>query len=297
MGSDLLGVDIGGTKVALRRESVDGSTRDSGFTWPAASSAAEDLALLAHHVGAAAAGARIGTVGVALPTTLDADGRVTAWPSRPSWTGVDPLAALREALSAAAVVHADDGDLAALAEARALPCTDLVYVGVGTGVGGGLVVGGHLLPGPSRGSCELGHLVIDRSGPACACGRRGCVQAVASGPAVLRRAAHLRGGPVTREELGTGWAARESWAVAAVDDSALAVATAMVGVGELTRPEFGVVGGGFATGTAGYVDRVAEHVAALSRPGHPGPTVRAARLGALSSLQGAVELARLHAAT
>jgi kanosamine 6-kinase len=289
-----LGIDIGGTKVAMRIEDVAGADTELTFAWAPDADAERDLATLAGQVRTLIArwAGEIGAAGVAMPATLDPAGRVVAWPTRPSWVGADPTGALRAVLPDARITCADDGDLAALAEAGAAGCANVVYLGVGTGVGGGIVLAGRPCPGPSVGSCELGHLIVDRSGPRCDCGRRGCVQAIASGPATLRRAAELRGLPVAPDELPGAVEAKERWAIEAVATGAAGLATAIAGVSELVRPDLAVVGGGFAAAMPGYLDFVRSGLDALRRQGHPLPPVRAARLGGLSSLRGAVELAR-----
>jgi kanosamine 6-kinase len=135
--------------------------------------------------------------------------------------------------------------------------------------------------------------VIDRSGPVCDCGRRGCVQAVASGPATLRRAARARGTTeVTADELRQAWLGGTAWATAAVHESAEAVALAVVDAAELAGLDTAVIGGGFAVGLPGYTAAVADRVRAQARPGHPGLEVHEALLGPLSSLSGALLLAR-----
>jgi kanosamine 6-kinase len=235
---------------------------------------------------------RITAVGVSVPATVDRAGRVVAWPTRPSWTGADFGAALRSLFPAIPVCFADDGDLAALAEARAENCADLVYFGVGTGIGGGIVLGGRSWPGLARASCELGHVVVDRSGARCDCGRRGCVQALASGPATLRRAAESRGAAVTATQLRDGIAAGAPWALPAVTESARALAVAVVSAGELCAPSLTLIGGGFAAGIPVFVTLVAEEVRRLARPGREPAPVRPAVLGGLSSLHGAVLAAR-----
>ncbi|WP_314220800.1 ROK family protein [Streptomyces zaehneri] len=289
---------MGGTKVALRAEHTDGTVREAGFRWPRAPDApvpaAADLDLLARHIRelCAVAPDELAGVGVAMPATLDAAGVVTAWPNRPGWSGLDLGGALRELFGTEEVACADDGDLAALAEAHAAGRPDLLYLGVGTGVGGGIVLGGRLLPGPSRGSCEIGHLIVDRSGELCDCGRRGCVQSVASGPAVLRRAARARGTEVTFPELARALADGTSWAADAVREGCAALAAAAVGVGELLRPAAVVIGGGFADALPGFTETVGAETARLARPGFPPPPVEPARLGGLSSLHGAVLLAK-----
>lgn len=222
---------------------------------------------------------------------MDEQGRVAVWPSRPSWTGLDLGAALRSLFPDAVVRWADDGDLAAVAEAKAIGEDDLLYVGVGTGIGGGIVLGGRSVPGLARGSCELGHVVVDSGGPRCECGRTGCLQAIASGSATLRRATSARGQSVSFPDLCEGVRSHNPWAVAAVDDSCSALATAVASINELVRPECAVLGGGFATELPWFVDRVRRHLQRFARPGHPLPPLRSSVLGGLSSLCGAVALA------
>nr|ADM46369.1 glucose kinase [Streptomyces sp. CS] len=287
-----LGIDVGGTKVAFRAETGDGRIEESSFVWGPHRDADRDLADLAAHLRALPGLTDVRAVGVAMPATVGPDERITAWPSRPAWTGLALGPALRALFPGAAVAWADDGDLGALAEADAADCPHLLYLGVGTGVGGGLVLGGALCPGPSRGSFEIGHLVVDRDGPECVCGRRGCLQATASGPATLAHAASLRGTPVTFDELRTGLGDRLPWAVAALDRTAGALATAIASVAELVRPERALLGGGFAAGVPDLLDAVTAHLTSLGRPGHPTPPLGPARLGGLSSLRGAVLLAR-----
>jgi kanosamine 6-kinase len=290
-----LGIDVGGTKVALRGEGDGVEPLEASFRWPDGGDAAADLSVLSEQVGALLDrwGRGVDAVGVAMPATLDQAGRVVSWPTRPGWVGVDPGAALRGFLTAAEVRCADDGDLAAFAEASATGADDVVYLGVGTGVGGGIVVDGRPCPGLAKGSCEIGHLVIDRSGPLCDCGRRGCVQALASGPATLRRAARLRGGgPVEFATLRQGWLVRAPWAVPAVEETCDALAVAAVGLSELLHPAAVVVGGGFADGLPGFVAEIQRRVVGLARPGHAPVPVRTARYGGLSSLRGAMLLAR-----
>ncbi|WP_175408289.1 ROK family protein [Streptomyces sp. TRM64462] len=295
-----LGMDFGGTKVAFRAEYGEGAgegrkgAAESTFRWPETRTLADDLAVLRTHTRAVRDGlaGTVEAVGVAMPATLDAAGRVVAWPNRPFWEGVDLRAELAELLPGARIACADDGDLAGLAEADAAGCDHLVYLGVGTGVGGGAVRRGDILPGPDRGSCEIGHMVVDRSGERCDCGRRGCVQAIASGPATLRRASAARGAPVHFTELRDAYAAGDRWAVEALDDTCAALAAAATNLGELLRPDRVVIGGGFAAGIPGLVAEVAARTAKLSRPGTPTPPVHAARLAGLSSLHGALLLAR-----
>lgn len=348
----LLGIDIGGTKVAVRVEGPGTQPLSAGFRWTPDADARADMAALAGCLQTVRRDlpGPPRAAGVAVPATLDASGRVTAWPNRPAWAGLDLVAELRRMLPGTAVAVADDGDLAALAEARAAHLDDVLYVGVGTGIGGGSVLGGDLCPGPTRGSFELGHIIVDRTGPHCDCGRQGCAQSRASGRAILRRATELRraartgrgtdvpgttgpwsgaeplrgadphvdallGHPATErretvpgagadldgeprdasvsyEELCDGWRGRLEWAVGAVDEGCAALGAAIVSASELLHPAAVIVGGGFPVGLPGFTHLVARHAQRLSRPGHPAPAHHEARLGPLSSLHGALHLAR-----
>lgn len=280
-----LGIDIGGTKVAF----LDDNGTRSAFTWPESSAVAQDLELFRAHAEPFGATAR--GVGVAFPGALDAAGRVVVWPSRGSWAGADFLGLLREVFPHARVRVGDDGDLAALAEADHAGSGDILYAGVGTGIGGGLVIGGRPAPGLGRGSCELGHVVIDRAGTRCVCGRRGCVQTEASGPAILRRAAKTLGMTVSFADLVTGVRDGSGWALDAIEHACAALATAVITVTELVRPDVVLVGGGFADGVPGFVDTLAARTAALARPGVSVPSVRPAVHGGDSSLHGALLVA------
>ncbi|MEV5714336.1 kanosamine kinase [Amycolatopsis mediterranei] len=293
-----LGIDVGGTKVAFRVESGSACVEETSFSWGARHSAEDDLAQLAGHV--ARLRERIGTpleaVGVAMPGTVGADGRVATWPSRPEWTGVDLKTALHTLFPEAAVAWADDGDLGALAESRASGCENLLYIGIGTGIGGGLVLGGVPCPGLGRGSFEIGHVIVEMGGVRCVCGRRGCLQALASGPATLRRASLLRGADVTYFRLQRALRNGEPWAADALEGTTRALAAAVTGVQELVHPDRVLIGGGFAAGIPEIVPSVSGFLADLVRQGQAALPVEPAALGGLSSLRGAVALAGLVAA-
>ncbi len=291
-----LGMDIGGTKVSLcavrKSEEAEGEVLWRSLArWPSSpADVGDDLSVLRTQVKELRDATRqwFSGVGVAVAATVDAAGRVVSWPNRGSWGGLDLLGELRSLFPESEIVWADDGALAAVAEAYAADVTGLVYAGVGTGIGGGVVVGGRLLSAVSGGACELGHMIVNHGGSPCTCGRRGCVQAEASGPATLRRAAAARGATVSFDELRTGYLDEETWAVAAVEHSSVALAAALAGVGELVGTAVHVVGGGFAAGIPGFVDEVGRQAAVLSRPGHPVAPVVPARFGGESSLRGAV---------
>lgn len=290
-----LGIDIGGTKTALLLERR-GVARPAyaRFVWPRGADADADLEALAAAVSRIAGpdGLRsVRAAGIALPATVR-DGRMAAWPSRPSWTGLRLDTLVERVLPGVPVVHEDDGNLAALAEAVRAEVADLAYLGLGTGVGGGLVLGGLLHTGPRGGAAELGHIVVDPGGPVCVCGRTGCLQSVASGTATLARAATALGAPVTPETFRAGLAQNRAWAREPLRRTAAALALAVVNLGELVQCAEVRIGGGFGHGVPGLVGAVREETRRLARPGTPLPAVRRAATGARASLHGALLLAR-----
>jgi glucokinase len=131
----------------------------------------------------------ISTAGPANPRL----GIVTTPPNLPGWHDV-PLASLvGDRLRVPAWLE-NDANAAALAEHRrgaGRGCDHMLLIAVGTGVGGGLILDGSLYHGASGAAGELGHMLIVPNGPLCGCGRRGCLEAVASGRALERQALRL----------------------------------------------------------------------------------------------------------
>jgi kanosamine 6-kinase len=287
-----LGIDFGGTKIAFRAVAGHGAAVDTYCLWPVPGSLESDVAAFDASLRdlRARCPAPIVSVVVAMPGTVSRGGQISAWPNRPGWVGFDLGQFLVSRFSQARVRWADDGQIAALAEARQAGCANLAYIGVGTGIGGGLVLRGKPCPSLDSG-CELGHLVIDRRGPVCRCGRRGCLQALASGPATLSRASELCGKPVSPAEFLDAWAAGQRWALDAGQESAAALAVAVIILTELLGPKLIRIGGGFAREYTGFVAAVAAEAAALDRPAHQHAQIEAAAFGGLSSLAGALLLA------
>lgn len=153
---------------------------------------------------------------------------------------------LGEALSRAACleVRVDrDTNAAALGEHRcgsARGTANFVFITVSTGVGGAVMLDGRLIRGADGVAGEIGHICVERGGPRCGCGRRGCVEAIASGPSIARRAeAELRAaeGAEFRAVEGAEFRAAEGFAqtrgvTKSVEGSAAAAASVAARAGE-----------------------------------------------------------------
>jgi glucokinase len=134
-----------------------------------------------------------GSLGLGVPGLLDnRRGLVFESPNLPELNGreLGPDLAVRLGREPDAVRIENDANAAALGEGwvgAGATHADFLLVTLGTGIGGGLVLGGELVVGAGLG-CEIGHVKIARSGPTCGCGRTGCLETFASASAAERRA-------------------------------------------------------------------------------------------------------------
>ncbi|HHW41036.1 MAG TPA: ROK family protein [Syntrophomonadaceae bacterium] len=132
-------------------------------------------------------------LGVGAPGPLDpVTGRIIFAPNL-QWRNVNLKEILQDALGLPVFLE-NDANLAALAEhlyGAGRGHDHIVYITVSTGVGGGLILNGDIYSGAFGGAGEIGHMVVAPGGPACSCGNRGCLEAVASGRAIKQRAMEL----------------------------------------------------------------------------------------------------------
>ena len=226
------------------------------------------------------------------------DSAQVSWARRSAPDGVH--AAFAERFEAPVVVD-NNTRLAALAEAVSQPetATDLLYVRLSDGVGGGLVVRGLISRGAHGYAGELGHVSVDPAGTRCRCGKRGCLETVASAPAVLA-ACRAKGVDVeTLDDLAAVVATSDPVADGVLREVGATVGR-VLGMAALTLdPDEVVIGGEITRVAPGIVEQAA---AALRYELHPLPTedplvVRAGRLhdtdGALGALAAAFHLSPL----
>lgn len=136
------------------------------------------------------AGMTIAGLGLGIAAVVSSDGRVVRQAPNLGWKEV-PLVDWLEAALGMKVYMDNDTNVAALGEycfGGAAGTDFLVYIGVGTGVGGGIIAEGRLFRGSSGGAAEIGHIVVEPQGPCCSLGHPGCLEAMASGTAIGRMA-------------------------------------------------------------------------------------------------------------
>lgn len=245
-----LGIDLGGTKTEIVALDETGAIRLRRRA-PTPNDRVRSLALVAALVTSAEAelGGAV-TVGVGIPGSLSpTTGRLRG--ANSTWLNGAALDRdLAEALGRP-VRLANDADCLALSEAAdgaGAGCGTVFAVILGTGVGGGVVVDGRLLAGPNRIAGEWGHNPLswmtseEYPGPACWCGRRGCIEAFLSGPALARDA---DGGDARDASLLEARAAAgDAAAAAALARHADRLARALASVINVLDPDCIVLGGG-----------------------------------------------------
>ncbi|MGE3953811.1 MAG: ROK family protein [Parachlamydiales bacterium] len=188
-----VGVDLGGTKVEVAQIDASGHLLEAlKFpTHPKEGSAAieqaiaDGIAQLEKKIGSEPVGVGVGVAG----QVEKASGAVLFAPNL-QWHNVPLQHDLHEALDLPVVV-VNDVRAATWGEylhGAGRGTDDLVCLFIGTGIGGGVVANGSVLRGASNTAGELGHTVVDLHGPICKCGNTGCVEAIAGGASIARRA-------------------------------------------------------------------------------------------------------------
>lgn len=257
MAGLILACDFGGTK--LSAAVVDTAVlTETDPKWhkhlrrlsPPLASAETDIEMMIGMGRELLAGERPFAIGISFGGPVDYQtGTVRLSHHVPGWENV-PLQAKFSQLFNAPVRVDNDANVAALGEWRfgaGRGVADMLYVTVSTGVGGGWILDGRPYRGADGLAGEIGHTVVDPNGPLCLCGKRGCVERLASGPYMAQDVAMARGLP--REQV-TGklvaeWAeAGEETAVAILERGAWALGTGIGNALNLLNPSRVVLGGG-----------------------------------------------------
>jgi glucokinase len=192
----IFGVDIGGTKVAAGLVDHAGKIQAQSRTAMVPTDAARGLAAVSAAIdelrSRSGNGHQPHAIGICAPGPLNpATGMVINPPNLPAWHNFPLVAEIRKLYPNAQVKIDNDANAAALAEAKwgaGRNYRNVFYATIGTGIGTGVVIDGHVFHGRTGLATEGGHVGIDPKGPRCACGKRGCIEALAAGPAIARRA-------------------------------------------------------------------------------------------------------------
>ncbi len=257
----VIGVDVGATKIlvgvvtraaepiAWRRLPINGETQAT--TLRSIESAIEDF--MRDWDGARPFAIGVGLVG-------QTDPQAGTWFEAMNLPIKDPvsLGPRLNNLHGTPVALDNDVHAATLAEMRwgiGKESTDFIYLNVGTGISAGLVFGGQLLRGIENYAGDLGHMVVQPDGPLCPCGRRGCVEPIASGGGMIARVQELlinfpdstlrlQSEALTARSIFTAADAGDQLAIKISNDAVQALSIALANLVNLFNPEWIVYGGG-----------------------------------------------------
>lgn len=312
-----IGIDVGGTKIAGALVARDGTILERARVATPAQSTEEIIGAIGEVVRelvAAAGEDGVRGVGLACAAFVDGErGHVWFAPNL-AWRDLD-LGARVEELVGLPVVVENDANAAAWGEyvhGAGRDVDDMVLLTLGTGVGGGCISRGRLLTGAFGIGGELGHIVLDPTGPRCGCGNHGCLEVLASGTALMRAAADLvtsgsaEAGPL-RERCGGDpdalsgrdidelAAAGDPGAVGLLADLGTHLGHGIASVCAVLDPRLVVIGGGVSRAGELVVGpaRKAFEQRQIGRGHRPTPSVVAADLGNDAGVVGAADRAQV----
>lgn len=253
----------------------------------------ESLAEVVRELAATVHGA-VSQIGIGTPGLIDGNGIIHGPAVNiGQWQGTS-LSRLLHERTGIPCVAGNDVNFAALAEARRRNCKDLLFVSLGTGLGGGIVSGGRLITGTRGMAGELGHVVVVHDGPECGCGQRGCLERYVGAPSLMEAYRTESGRPLRDiAELAQQFRNRDPVALNLLTTAARLIARA-VGYGlSLVAPQVVVIGGGVAEALPELVLMVDSALAGESFPYVRSQTrVEPSLLGRLAGMAGAAIAAR-----
>ncbi len=281
-----IGVDLGGTKIEVAQVDALGRVRRrlrrSTAVKDGLAAVETEIVAAVRDLHGSVGHPPVG-VGVGVAGQIEPDTGVVQFAPNLGWHAVPFQADLSRALDLPVVVI-NDVRAATWGEwlhGAGQGYDDLVCLFVGTGIGGGVVSGGRMLAGCSNTAGELGHMTIDWHGPVCHCGNTGCLEALASGWAIARRARQaiaadpaagaflleMAGGQsevVTAKVVAQAAHENDPLARQLIDEVAQALVAGAVGLVNAFNPCRFILGGGVIEGLPELVQRVAQGVRQLA---------------------------------
>ena len=303
-----IGVDVGGTKIAAGVVTPEGEVLNE-VRYPTAARRERLLSSIARAITEAKDGFEVGGACLAVPGfVLTTENKVVFAPNLHAIEGIPLKDELGERTGLPITVE-NDANAAAWGEFRfgaGSEVEHLVFVTLGTGVGGGVIMHGVLLRGAQGAGGELGHVTIQATGPRCSCGNHGCLEALASGTAIQRRAREVANEKpdsalgrlaMDRKVLGedvTELAQKGDEAAASVlEEAGMWLGIGLAGFVNVFNPEIIAIGGGVAKASEFILPPARDEVRLRARsPSRDLVEIKEATLGPESGVLGAAALAR-----
>ncbi|MBM7585593.1 glucokinase [Bacillus pakistanensis] len=267
-----VGIDIGGTKIAIGLVREDGMVlREMEFPTNVDSGPDQALNKMVQHIRSMySVEPNIIGIGIGSPGPLDTrEGKILSPPNLQTWHGY-PLVKKIESAFQTKVKLMNDADAAAFAEyyySHRSGYNHMMYVTVSTGIGGGLILNGKLYEGALSGAGEIGHMSMESCGPICGCGKMGCLESFSSGTGMMN--AWKQKLTRLQQPIDPNWTGKDLFEQAASGEMT-AAEVVMNGVDYLARgisqavqllnPELVVLGGGVILAQPTFYKQIVQRV-------------------------------------
>lgn len=256
-----ISMDIGGTNIRAARMTPDGKIQ-ARARYPTAGHADDVITKIRQAIDDVLPPEGAKAIGICAPGPLDPfEGIVYRAPNVPGWVNVRLKEKVQEHFNIPTVIG-NDANMAALGEWKygaARGHTDVLYLTISTGIGGGVISSNKLVVGSRGLATELGHVTLVEDGPVCGCGQRGHLEALAAGPAIAQTARiRLSTGAksqitemvngdfdsVTAREVGAAANAGDPFALSIVNEASVYIGRAVANYVHVFNPSIIVLGGG-----------------------------------------------------
>ena len=275
-----LAIDLGGTKIAYRLIYFDDKKapvyRDFIYQIPFVNEPGIELqqCLLPVHELLHINELKIMRVSIASAASINNQGIISRWPSTPAWEGIPFKSIISEQLECSNIQIFDDCNMAAYAEAHYFNVDSAIYIGIGTGIGGGIILDRKPFLGVNRCAAEIGHMIVQPDGPVCSCGRKGCLQSIASGRKIGQALTTFTQGNIQQHQEP-------------IKSAVSALAQSIIILSELIDPQMIIFGGGIIARYPILLEWVKTQVNTYTRKGQILPQIVPAFYGHKSALEGA----------
>ncbi|MGT2948828.1 ROK family glucokinase [Streptococcus devriesei] len=318
MSKKLLGIDLGGTSVKFGILTLDGQVQEK---WAIETNILEDgkhivpdiIASIKHRLDLYGLSKDdFAGIGMGSPGAVDRAQKTVTGAFNLNWAETQEVGAAIEAELGIPFAIDNDANVAALGErwvGAGDNNPDVVFVTLGTGVGGGIIADGNLIHGVAGAGGEIGHIIVEPDGGfECTCGNKGCLETVASATGVVRlgrlmaesyegtssiKAAIDNGDSVTSKDIFTAAAAGDKFADSVVEKVGFYLGLATANISNILNPDSVIVGGGVSAAGEFLRSRIENYFQKFVFPQVKKSTkIKIAELGNDAGIIGAASLAR-----
>jgi glucokinase-like ROK family protein len=206
---------------------------------------------------------KLNGIGIGVPGPVDfSEGTLVSPPIMPGWDRYPIIQTVQQWFPSANVVVDNDVNVMALGEiyqGAGKGVDNLIFVKIGTGIGAGIICEGRIYRGSRGCAGDIGHIGVNKSGPLCHCGNKGCLEAVAAGPAIAERSLvaakegkspillkiyELNGNVLHAEDVGAAAREGDALAIEVIRESGQFIGDVLAGLVNFYNPEMIVIGGG-----------------------------------------------------